>query len=245
MFYRWEDYSTTHYLLIVPYVLREEVLRMNHDVRDAGHTGQVTTFNRVRHAFNWFRMRSDIYTIVKTSAKCNTNKTPGRRRRAELGQYHAGAPMDRVMMDILGPLFKTPRGNTVILLLIDQFTKWIECYPLPDQSAEIVAKAILEDFFSRFWVPQEIHTDQGWNLVSNLFTSLCSLLQTTGYRPCYKGKVERMNRQVLQMLHCLREKNIHDWDTSLSQIAGAIRSTLNRSTGFTPNKLTLAREVNL
>ena len=192
MFYRWEDYSTTRYLLIVPYVLREEVLHMNHDVRDAGHTGQVNTFNRVRHVFYWFRMRSDIYTYVKTCAKCNTNKKPRRRRRAELGQYHAGAPMDRVMMDILGPLSWTPRGNTVILMLIDQFTKWIECYPLPDQSAEVVAKAIVEDFFSRFGVPREIHTDQGRNFVSNLFTSLCSLLQvrktqTTGYRPCSNG----------------------------------------------------------
>ena len=88
----------------------------------------------------------------------------------------------------LGPLSKTPRGNTVILMLIDQFTKWIECYPLPDQSAEVVAKAIVEDFFSRFGVPREIHTDQGRNFVSNLFTSLCSLLQvrktqTTGYSP--------------------------------------------------------------
>ena len=53
-----------------------------------------------------------------------------------------------------------------------------------------------------------------------------------------------MNRQVLQMLRFLREKNIRDWDTSLSQIAGAIWSTVNRSTGFTPNKLMLAREVN-
>ena len=94
-----------------------------------------------------------------------------------MGQYHAGAPMDGVMMDILGPLSKTPRGNTVILMLIDQFTKWIECYPLPEQSAEVVVKAIVEDFFSRLGVPREIHMDQGRNFVSNLFTSLCSLLQ--------------------------------------------------------------------
>ena len=46
------------------------------------------------------------------------------------------------------------------------------------------------------------------------------------------------------MLRCLHEKNIRFWDTCLSQIAGAIRSTVNRSTGFTPNKLMLAREVN-
>ena len=245
MFYRWEDYSNARYLLIVPYVLWEEVLHMNDDMRDAGHTGQVNTFNRARHAFYWFRMCTDIYTYVKTCAKCNTNKKPRRQQRAELGQYHAGAPMDRVMMDILDPLSKTPCGNTVILMLIDQFTKWIECYPLPDQSAEVVAKAIVEDFFSRFGVPREIHTDQGRNFVSILFTSLCSLLQirktqTTGYRLCSNGQIERMNRQVLHMLRCLHEKNIHDWDTSLSQIAGAILWTVNRSTGFTPNKLMLA-----
>ena len=115
------------------------------------------------------------------------------------------------MMDILGPLSKTPRGNTVILMLIDQFTNWIECYLLPDQSAEVVTKAIVEDFFSRFGVHREIHTDQGRNFVSNLFTSLCSLpqirkTQTTGYRPCSNGQIERMNRQVLQMLRCLRKK---------------------------------------
>ena len=92
-------------------------------------------------------MRSHIYTYVKTCAKCNTNKTPRCRRQAELGHYYAGTPMDRVMMDIPGPLFKTPQGNTVILMLIDQFTKWIECYLLPDQSAELVTKAVVEDFF--------------------------------------------------------------------------------------------------
>ena len=51
MFYRWEDYNAIRYLLTVPYALQEEVLRMNHDVRDTGHTGQVNNFYRVRQAF--------------------------------------------------------------------------------------------------------------------------------------------------------------------------------------------------
>ena len=123
-------------LLVVPTSLQEEVLQLNHDVKDSGHVGQVNTFLRVKGAFYWFCMRSDVYNHVKTCAKCNTNKKPSRRRRAEMGQYHAGAPMDRVMIDMLGPLSKTPRGNTIILMLVDQFTKWVECYPLPDQSAE-------------------------------------------------------------------------------------------------------------
>ena len=99
-------------------------------------------------AFYWFRMRKDIYTYVKICAKCNTNKKPQCLRRAELGQYRAGAPIDPVMVDIIDPLSKTPRGNTVTLMLFDQFTKRIKCYPLHDQSAEIVIKTVVEDFFA-------------------------------------------------------------------------------------------------
>ena len=187
--------------------------------------------------------------LVSTCAKCKTNKKPHRRHWAGLGQYHAGAPMDRVMIDVLGPLSRTPRGNSIILMLIDQFTKWVECYPLPDQSAELIAKTLVVELFSRFGLPLEIHTDQGSNFVGNLFTTLCLLLQvtktrTTSYRPCSNGQIESMNHQLLQMIQCLCERNIKDWDIYLPQIAGAMRATVSRSTGFTANKLMLGREVN-
>ena len=99
-----------------------------------------------------------------------------------MGIFHAGAPMDRVMIDILGPLTKTPRGNTVILNVIDQFTKWIECYPLPAQDAERCAKSLVDEFFARFGCPIEIFSDQGKNFMSNLFNGLCNLLQITKKR---------------------------------------------------------------
>jgi transposase InsO family protein len=248
LYYKWEDPLEPKNLFVVPSILQDEVLKLNHDIRDAGHLGQHNTYSRVKNSFYWFRMRSDINLYVRTCAKCNTNKKPSRKKRAGLGEFHAGAPMDRVHIDVLGPFTKSPKGNTVILLVIDQFTKWLECFPLPDQSAELVAKTVLDEFFARFGCPLEIHTDQGKNFMSNLFSSLCNLLQitkkrTTSYHPQSNGQVERMNRTLLQMLRCLRDKNIKNWDLYVPQLCGAIRSTLNRSTGFTPNKLMLGREV--
>ena len=38
--------------------------------------------------------------------------------------------MERVHMDILGPFTKSKKGNAYILMIIDQFTKWIEAIPL-------------------------------------------------------------------------------------------------------------------
>lgn len=37
--------------------------------------------------------------------------------------------MERVHLDFVGPLPKTDRGNEHILMMVDQFTKWVECVP--------------------------------------------------------------------------------------------------------------------
>ena len=38
-------------------------------------------------------------------------------------------PLQRVAMDIFGPLPETPRGNRYILVIGDYFTKWKEAFP--------------------------------------------------------------------------------------------------------------------
>ena len=45
-------------------------------------------------------------------------------------EYQAGAPMERVHIDFIGPLPKTERGNKHCLMMVDQFGKWVECVPL-------------------------------------------------------------------------------------------------------------------
>ena len=46
-------------------------------------------------------------------------------------------------------------------------------------------------------------------------------------------------------VRCFIGKQLNQWDKYLAQISGAIRSSVNRSTGFNPNRLMLGREVNL
>ena len=61
--------------------------------------------------------------------------------------------MDRIHIDIMGPLTKTPNDNTCVFMVIDQFTKWIECYPLPEQGAELLAKTLVNEFLLVLDVP--------------------------------------------------------------------------------------------
>lgn len=79
---------------------------------------------------------------------------------------------------------------------------------------------------------------------------LCEVLQlhksrTNPYRPSANGQVERFNRTIMDAVRYFIGKSQDNWDEHLPQLADAIRSSVNRNTGFTPNKLMLGREVTL
>jgi hypothetical protein len=102
--------------------------------------------------------------------------------------------MERIALDLLGPLPKTARANRSILLIGDYFTKWVEAVALPDQEAKTVVHALLDTFICRFRAPAFIHTDQRRSFESALFKELCLLLdirktRTTAYHPLSNGFV--------------------------------------------------------
>lgn len=65
--------------------------------------------------------------------------------------YHAGFPMERVHSDILGLFNTSESGNNYILMMIDQFSKWIEMAALP--AADQTALSVAHKFLIHFWVP--------------------------------------------------------------------------------------------
>ena len=133
-------------------------------------------------------------------------------------------------------------------MVVGQLSMWVECYAPSDQTAERVARTLVSDFIGRFGFPLELHSDQGRNFESRMLKEVCDLLKivktrTTSYRPSENGQVERMNRAILQILRVFIQDQQEDWDIHLATVCMAIRSTVNRQTGFTPNFLMLGREV--
>jgi hypothetical protein len=193
-------------------------------------------------------LKRDVTDYVLSCSVCNSQKKASVKAKSELGSYHAGCPMERVHLDVLGPFFPSKSGNEYVLVIIDQFTKWIECFPLRNQTAELISKTFVNEFISRYGCPLEIHTDQGTNFQSILLNTICDMLQirktkTTPYRPKSNGQVERHNKTITQMIRCyLKSRNAH-WDENIPLLASAIRSAINRSTGFTPNRMLFGRET--
>jgi hypothetical protein len=55
-------------------------------------------------------------------------------------QYNVGLPMERVALDILGPLPLSESGIRYMLIVADYFTKWSDAYALPNKEATTVVK---------------------------------------------------------------------------------------------------------
>ena len=195
-------------------------------------------------------MRNDINLYVRTCSTCNCNRKPAVKPNAPLGSYYVGNPMERVHIDIIGPFIESHSQNKYVVMVVDQFTKWMECHAVPDQTAQVVTDVLVKQLLVRFGIPHTIHSDQGRQFESSVFQATCKALniaktRTTPYRPCSNAQVERHNRSLLQMMRCYTFENQRDWDQHLHLLGMAIRSMVNRSTGFTPNMMMLGREISM
>ena len=129
-----------------------------HDVQAAGHQGIDRTKARLKDRFCWYGMLRDAENYVSTCGPCSTNKRPQRHVRAEMLKYHAGATMEWVHLDFWDP---AQCSNEYVLAMMDQFTKSVECIPLPSQTAEVTATAAVNEFFSSFGCPYQISRTRG------------------------------------------------------------------------------------
>ena len=230
-------------------LVREDLFQHLHSHKTGGHLGIGKSLAKIKKRFFWPLCKQDVQRWCAACEMCARVK-PGPRHRAKLTQLPVGAPLDSIALDIVGPLPATERNNIYILVVSDYFTKWVEAYALPDQTAYSVAEVLFNEFISRLGVPRQIHCDQGRNFESQLFAELCKLLQisktrTTPYRPQSDGLVERFNRTLQQMLKTLVNEARDDWDHLLPYVTMAYRATPQDSTGCSPNMLMLGRELNL
>ena len=236
--------------LIIPTHLRSMVLQHLHDSRTGGHFGVAKTLGKVRERFFWPYYRRDVERWCKNCEQCGSRKGPQRKQRGPMKQFIVGAPLERIAVDVLGPLPVSEKGNKYLLIVGDYFTKWVEAYPLENRRADMVAEVLVKEFISRFGVPMQMHSDQGRNFESAVFSGVCNLLginktRTTALHPESDGMVERFNRTLENQLAIFVEHHQKDWDDHVPLLMMSYRSAVHESTKQTPAKLMFGREVNL
>jgi len=103
--------------------------------------------------------------------------------------------------------------------------------------------ALYNNFFSRFGLPRQLHSDQELTSKVNSFQNYVILLALINLHPRSDGQTERMNRTLLQMLRTTASDHANNWPAYLTSIMSAYRMTVHSVTSMTPNFAMLGREV--
>ena len=134
-------------------------------------------------------------------------------------------------------------------VVVDMYTKWPEAYALPNQEADTVTQAVMDNFVCRFGCPHGELSDQGRNFESRFFRGLCDLIEsvkqkTTPYHPQCDGGAERLIRTVTSVISKIAEEQ-EEWDQHLPKVLLALRASTHETTGFSPSMLMFGREMRL
>jgi len=244
------DGSSVIWQVILPVSLRGEFLATVHGGMTGGHLARRRTAASVQSRAYWPTWSTDLEAFLKGCESCARYYRGYTPKKARLNASLVGEPWFRVSVDITGPHPRSSKSNQYILTLVDHFSKWAEAIPLRNHTAVSVARALMTHVFSRFGAPQQLLTDRGSEFESELFKELMKWmeidkLRTTAFHPSCNGTVERFHRTLNSMLAKTVSETQRDWDERLPLVLAAYRATVHESTGMSPNKLFLGREVRM
>jgi transposase InsO family protein len=151
-------------------------------------------------------------------------------------------PNSCIHADLFGPMVDASRKSAYILCITDAFTKYAVVTSIANKDAQTVAKAILEQWFCKFGIPAQIHTDGGKEFVNKLLAELCELLnvqhtKTTPYHLQCNAQVEVFNKTVKKYLASYVDKTTLNWDEFLPPLMLAYNISYHSTIATTPFEL--------
>jgi hypothetical protein len=215
-----------------------------------GHRGVKLTLDMLRQSgLEWQTMRDDVEQFVKSCSTCQKSKSSHAvDPPASILQLE---PFASVSVDTIGPLPKDDHGNSYIIAIIDDFSRFIELRAAPDCTAASAARALI-DVFGRFGAPKLLKSDQGPQFVAQLIDSLLIAMQVTrahsiAYRPQSNSIVERANGEVLRHLRSLvfDSRSANNWSSMLPFVQRILNATPHSSTQVAPAQLIYGNRISL
>ena len=227
---------------ILPPSFQKEALIRNHNAPTAGHQGVAKTFERLCREAYWVDMAKHVEQHCRECTVCQQSKL-SMPQRAPLQNITIGRPWQMVAVDVLKVPLST-NNNQYLLVLQDYFTKWADAIPMPDQTAERITSELVK-VFCIYGPPQVLHSDQGRNFESSIFTQTLHAFgiqksHTSPYHPQGDGMVERFNRTLLQLLRTYVDTQ-DEWEKYLPYVLYAYRTSCHTTTGVPPYLLLYGR----
>jgi hypothetical protein len=225
--------------IYVPEGIRKRIIQSEHDLKVAGHFGRERTLELMSRNFYWVNMERDIRKYCNECDICQRTKAP---RHAKHGLLHplelACKPWTHINTDFITDLPES-EGATIILVVVDRFTKMAHFIPIKKKDSPTVAQAYLENVWKYHGFPEDVVSDRDSTFTGSFFTDLYNYLGikrsiSTAYHPQTDGQTERINQVIESYLrsYCNYERN--DWASMLAMAEYAYNNSKHASTKVSP-----------
>ena len=235
---------TRSQVVCIPEALQDSLIRHCHVA--GGHCGRDRTIEAIREVAFFPQMRSLTDSIVKSCLECQrAHRGQKPQRHTHVSTHDASYPMQRISVDVLGPMPTSDTGMKYALTVLCTFSKWFEAFPIEKANASTIAEVLERQILSRYGLCEVIHTDNGTPFVSRLFKAVGSVLgikltTTPPYSP-KSNPVERQHRTLGAMLRKLMEQTGQDWAKLIPACVFAMNTAKSRTTGLAPYQVMFGR----
>ncbi|MDR3427814.1 reverse transcriptase domain-containing protein [Silvimonas sp.] len=211
----------------------------------AGHRGSDTTTAWLREVFFWPGLVSQVHQACRDCVICLKTRGGATVPREKLVVTRATRPNERLHFDfcyIREVTADTPGQVAHVLVIVDDFSRFVELVPAKSADSATVAGALLA-WFARYGVCTQWTSDRGPHFTSQIMATLADKLKarhhfTAPYAPWSNGLVERANKELKQLLSAFLLQHgmaPHQWPDALPVIQAAMNNTPSaRLGGYTP-----------
>ena len=153
--------------------VQKEGLCETHDSIFAGHNAALKSYIKLTTSYFWPNVYSHVLNHRQSCLRCQQRKTTKEKNSPLAPLPILDMPNTRIHADLFGPMVDASRKSAYILWITDAFTKYAVVTSIPNKDAQTMAKAIFEQWFCKFSIQAQIHTDGGEEFVNKLLAELC------------------------------------------------------------------------
>ena len=208
---------------------------------EAGHGGVTRTMQKlVDKGHTWENMRTHVRQFVKFCPCCQKMDQMKKVIHSYPFTVSSYGLWDTVSVDYIEKLIPDSEGNNMIIVIVDNFSRFTDLYPAKSTNAMGAAQALLS-FSGRYATPNCFCTDKGKSFANNIVKELTESLGVSHhFTPAYSKEqnaiVERQNKEVMRHLRNIvfDKRVVSNWSKYLPLVQRIINTSVNSATGITP-----------
>jgi hypothetical protein len=247
---RLTDYKYPRMALLLPRKYQKEALCEDHNTIFGGHDAMLKMYFKITSSYYWPGIYQDIKMHVQTCLTCQQQKQSPTKPTPSSPLPIPDCPNWWTHADLFGPMLTADSNKKFVLCIMDAFTKYAVVTSIQNKKAEIVTDAIFKEWFCKFGIPAQIHTDGGKEFVNKLSAEMIELLnvahtKTSPAHPqCYsQGKV--FDKTVKKYLASFMDETALNWETFLPALSLSYNTSYHSTIVTTPFELLFGENARL